>query len=127
MEKITLPSGAELQITLLPYLEAWSVVQKLSKVVEKLNIDLKDIPFGELKSVDVLKLTGPIAQILSSNEVIEVAKICFKRCLIDNLKIDDSTFEARGRRVDFLPVVFFVLRENVSPFFGGLTSFFLKR
>lgn len=120
--KIDLPSGAVLDITLLPFEEAWHVQQLVAKEVERINFDPRSIDFSNFMASDVLNLKNPICSILSSQVVIDAAKQCFKKCTYNGLKIDSQTFESREARTDFLPVVFNVLKENISPFFENLLS-----
>lgn len=124
--KINLQSGAVLDITLLPYEEAWDISQRITKVLETIDIDIKAIDFKNPSYSDVIGFKGPLFNILSSKEVLEAAKICLTRCTYNGLKIDSMTFEARESRKDFLPVMYHVLKENISPFFEGLISFLSK-
>jgi hypothetical protein len=127
--KITLSSGAKLEITPLPYLKAWGVSQDVLKEVKKLNVDintLKTIDFKNLLAVDALSFAGPLCEVLSNEKIIEAATVCMERCTYNGLKIDADTFEKIEARQDFLPVVFSVLKENISPFFANLFSFFMK-
>lgn len=122
MSKITLPSGAVIDITLLPFEEAWGVSQSITKEIERIDFDIKSVNWQEFQMSNVLNLKNPICAILSSTVVVDAAKICFKRVTYNGLKIDSQTFEKRESRSDFLPVVFYVLKENISPFFENLFS-----
>lgn len=122
MEPITLPSGAKLEITLLPYEEAWHVAQRVAKVLESVKIETADIDVKKLMLADVSKIQGPLLQVMSSRELVEAAKVCFKRATYDGLKIDAKTFDSRESRQDYLPTVFHCLKENIAPFFAGLIS-----
>lgn len=122
MAKITLPSGAVLDITLLPFEEAWGVSQTITKEIERINFDIGSFSLKEFVMSDIVNLKNPICAILSSKSIIDAAKICFKRATYNGLKIDSQTFENRDARPDFLPVVFYVIKENVSPFFENLLS-----
>ena len=121
MEKITLPSGALLDITLLPYEEAWHVSQQIAKVIEPIKLDIKGIDLARIGAEDIMRFQGPLMQVLASKDVITAAKICFKRCTYNGLKIDDMTFNPAEARKDYLFVVVHVLRENIAPFFAGLS------
>jgi len=44
-EKIKLPSGAVLDVTLMPFETAWEVCQLVTKEIEKLSIDPKVMNF----------------------------------------------------------------------------------
>lgn len=123
MDKIILPSGAVLEITLLPYEDAWGVSQRVSKLLESIKVDFKSIDLKNLMLSDVAVIQGPIFHVLSSAEIIDAAKTCFKRCTYNGLKIDGQTFDAKEARKDYLPVIFYVLKANIEPFFAGLISF----
>jgi hypothetical protein len=122
MSKTTLPSGAVLDITLLPFEEAWGVSRSITREIERIDFDIRSINWQEFQMSNVVNLKNPICAILSSQAVVDAAKICFKRCTYNGLKIDSQTFEKREHRSDFLPVVFHVLKENISPFFVNLFS-----
>jgi len=125
-EKITLPSGAKLEITPLPYYKAWGVTQRVTRAFEKIDLDIKGIDFKNIAITDIVNLKSPLCAILSSEEIIEAAKECFTRCTYNGLKINDDTFEPIASRMDFLPCVFYALRANISPFFANLLTFFGK-
>ena len=122
MEKFTLPSGAILEVGLLPYEEAWKVQQKIASVFDSVKIELGSVDWQNLFKTDLLVLKGPICQILSSDQVIAAAKECFKRCLYNSVKIDSMTFDSKDARQDFLYCVAYAIKENIEPFFKGLVS-----
>ena len=129
-EKITLPSGAILDITLMPFEAAWDVCQLVTKEIEKLAIDPSVLSiFSKDEKTDVtiaelFNLKGPICSILANPILVEAAKICFVKCTYDDIRIDKHTFEKVECRGDFIPAVYFVLKSNLSPFFGSLLLFF---
>jgi hypothetical protein len=122
MEKIDLPSGAILEIGLLPYEEAWKVQQKIALAIKGIEIDKNSIDFKNLWSTDVFVLKGAICQILGNDAVIQAAKECFKKCLYNNQKITNMTFDEKESRQDFLYCVAYALKANIEPFFAGLAS-----
>lgn len=121
-EQIQLPSGSKIAITLLPFEEAWSVVQTITEVFENINVDLKGVDFAKIEAKDIYNLKSPICSILSNKKIIEAARICFKRTLYNGIKIDGQTFENKDNRKDFLLVVFHAIKENIAPFFANLSS-----
>jgi hypothetical protein len=126
MEAIRLPSGASLEITLIPYEDAWAVTQMVSDELKGIDFDVNSIDWAEPVKTDAFKLKGPILSILANKKIIEAFKLCRDRCLYNGQKIDNFTFEKKETRQDFIPVVFYVIKENIAPFFGGLISFFQK-
>ena len=127
IDKINLPSGAVLDITLLPFEEAWKVCQIITRVVEKINVDLSQVDLRQLGVADVMNFKGPLCALLASQDVIDSAKICFKRCTHNGLKIDGQTFDKAEFRADFLPAVYHAIRENIAPFFANLLSYLGKK
>ena len=126
-EKITLPSGSTLEITLMPFEEAWELCQTVSGILEHLKIDLSTLDMEVARPQDLIALKGPICALLSNKDIILAAKACFKRCLYNGLKIDNDTFEASEKRADFIPVVYYVIFKNISPFFENLFSYLGKK
>ena len=132
-EKITLPSGAILDITLMPFETAWEVSQMVTKEIEKLAIDPSVMHmFSRDEKTDVnlseiFNLKGPICSILANPVLVDAAKICFFKCTYNDVRIDKNTFEKVECRSDFIPAIYFVLKENLSPFFGSLLSFFTTK
>ncbi len=120
--KVKLPSGKELSVTPLDWEDAWAISQRVIAVVEKLEVDLKGIDWKDIKSQDILNFKGPICNVLSSKEVFEASKECFKKCTYDGLRIDNVTFNDPKARGDMLVACFHALKENCAPFFGGLLS-----
>ena len=125
-EKVKLPSGTELDITLLPYEDAWEVQSVVATVLEQMKIDLKGLDLKNLLATDMLQFKGPILHLLSSKDVKDAAQKCFVKCTYSNRRIDSQTFEPKAARGDFIPAMFHVLKENISPFFGGLLSILQK-
>jgi len=134
MNRIELPSGSILEVQLLSFEEAWNIFQLFSKTIEEMNMDIKDFSFFKQDDdkrnftfVDFLKLKGPICSILSNKSLSEAGVRCLDRCIYNGLKIDRRTFDSQEARGDFLPSLFYALKENVSPFFGNLISYFAKK
>ena len=133
MEKIKLPSGAVLDISLLSFEQAWDVSRIVVKEFEKLEIDLNGIDFKSIRDnsslalMDIVAFKGPLCSVLSSKALVDAAKMCFPKCTYNGLKIVlDETFAKKETRADFLPVVFHVLKANISPFFDNLLLFLSK-
>lgn len=118
-----LPSGAYLDVTPLPYAQAWDVAQTLLREVEKIDLDLKGMDFEALLVSDIVAFKGPFCAVLGSPTVQNAVKLCFNRCCYNQVRIDEQTFESVERRGDYLFCAFYALKENVYPFFGSLVSF----
>lgn len=127
MKKIILPSGATLEITPLPFEQAWEMFQDVAAILKNLNIDLNLLKFDINEPSDILKLGNPILSILSNKEIVKIAKSAFTKTLYDGFRIDDKTFENESNRKDFIIVVFHHIYENVSPFLSDLISYLTKK
>lgn len=126
MESVTLPSGAELRITLLPLEDAWEIQRIVATEISALDVDIRAVNFTELQPQDILNLKKPFFQALSSSKLVDAGKRCFSRCLYNDFKIDATTFESPKARGDYIFVIFNLLRANISPFFVNLLSFLKK-
>jgi len=129
MIKHDLPSGAVLDITLLPYEQAWHIASLVLKEVEKLDVKFpSDLDFSDSEKFtsyilgNINDIKSPVCALLSSQKILEAAQSCFKKCLYNNQKIDAQTFESIDGRRDFLISAFYAIKENVSPFLEGLLS-----
>ena len=141
MKSHVLPSGVTLNVGLLAFQDAWPVAQRFSALISRIP-DIRVSPealqaiMAEAKAGDdadqdelvakmlpqILALKGPIASLLSSPEMPELAKACFVKCNIDGVRISDETFSDSSRWGDYVPAMFWALKENVSPFFASLGS-----
>lgn len=133
MSKHELPSGAILEVTPLPFEQAWEVAQTLSKVAQSVKVDPKafggDSKEGGNDGEMIEKLSGVILELLASPIILNAAKLCLqKRCIYNGQRINqlDDTFETDKARGDFIPASFYALRENVTPFLSGIGSFLSK-
>lgn len=114
MSKIILPSGASFEMNLAPFSEANSLNKAVAKELKKIKID-GEMDFGDPNFIKDLACAA-----ISSDEIIDCAWICLKRCLIDKSKITEEYFEKN--REDYIPVMKEVIIGNVAPFFKGLLS-----
>lgn len=129
--KHDLPSGAVLDITLLPYGEAWDIASAVVKELKEVELNLpSDLDFADSAKVTqyllghIRDIQSPLCSILSSKKILESAHACLKKCTYDNARINGQTFESLEGRKDFLIACFYALKENISPFFEGLVSSF---
>jgi hypothetical protein len=113
----------------MPFETAWDVSQNVTKELGKLDIDSSALNlFNKPKDADVdladlFSLKNPICAVLSNRVLVDCAKTCFTKCTYKSLRIDQDTWESEEARSDFIPAVYYVLLENLSPFFKNLTSF----
>lgn len=111
--KVTLPSGAELDIQLRPFAESRALYQAFLEEAKSLKLD----PAAE---VDVNMWKDLACLALSSKRVEEAIWVCFKGCLYKKIQISLDTFEPEEAREDYFTVMMEVARENVLPFTKSL-------
>lgn len=121
-EKITLPSGAVLDITLLPFEEGVDLMQDIANEVKKMGLDIQGFDLKTLLEKEHTTLIGPVCSLLASKVVRENIRKCWPRATYNGLKIDSSTFEKKENRGDYLLSSFHLLRVQLSPFFENLIS-----
>ena len=127
--KVNLPSGKILDITIMPFEIAWEISQNVTKELGKLNLNpdalkLFNKPKGsDIEIEELFSLKDPLCAILSNSVFIDCAKTCFMKCTYNSLRIDQDTWESEEARADFILVVYYVLVNNLSPFFKHLGSF----
>jgi hypothetical protein len=113
METIKLISGAELKITLAPFVDSKNLYQVFLEEVKdvKITSDMEIGP-GLLKDM--------ICTLMSSKKFELVLNQCMKRATYNSLKIDENTFEPVDARQDYFEVCFYVAKENLLPFTKSL-------
>lgn len=121
-EKIKLPSGAMLEITLLSFESAMDLMQLTAEEIRKLGIDIKGLNLRTILEQEHTTLIGPVCSLLSSRVLREEIKKCWDRATYNNVKIDSSTFEKAENRGDYLFVSYHLLKANLLPFFQNLIS-----
>jgi hypothetical protein len=116
-KEIQLPSGATLEITLAPFKEGRALYQAIAEEAKGVKLDMQADIDGNL--IKDLFCTG----IASKKIEISLAD-CLKRCTYKGLKVTDDLFEPEDSRQDYLPMLYEVAKENVSPFMKSLYAQF---
>jgi len=117
-KKITLPSGKILEIDLAPFADANALNKALAKELKQLKLD-KDT---ELNDPEFIK--NIFCSVVSSDELMSAIFNCFKRCLYNNAKITNDTFESEEARGDYFVICKEVMIETCRPFTVSLLSQF---
>jgi hypothetical protein len=114
--KVTLPSGAILKVVPAPFAESKALYQAILSEVKTVNIEL---------SMELPALFKDVFCIGFSSPKIEAAlQKCFTRCLYNEQKISDDTFEPVAAREDYTTVCVEVTKENIGPFLKSLYAEF---
>lgn len=112
MSEVVLPSGRKLALQAAPFAVAKNLYQAVLE-------EAKSLAFG--KSTDVeLVMKDLLCAAFSSKKIELCLWECFKRCLIDDLKISEDSFEKEEFRGDYMPVCLEVGKLNILPFVKSL-------
>lgn len=116
IKEVKLPSGATLKIGQIPFGDAKALTQAILGEIRgvRISMDTKDLP-GLTDMYKNFFCAG-----FTSLVVENAMKTCFARCLYNNLKFDDSTFEPLSSRQDYMVVCTEVAKEATTPFLKSL-------
>jgi hypothetical protein len=126
-------NGKELNITPASFAE---VMELKSAVLRAVSAQKPSV--GE-NILDVLntktELTGEMLDsilqaalsVAADKEVERLLMACARRATIGGIKPDAEYFEDANNRADYYPAMFYVLKENLAPFFGGVFSLLKNR
>lgn len=119
---------SKLRITPASFHDANELRRAIGEAIQKGGISLgKEIDFDNILQTELTPdlLQGIIAPILStvnSREVEAAIFKCAEKAIYGNDKIDLDFFEKVENRPLYFQIMFEVAKENLSPFFGGLSS-----
>ena len=120
--KVSLPSGAALEMTLAPFLEGerlFSATAECLKTVKVDGLNTEDLTtsFESLKQAFLACIT--------SKELKEALLACLKRCTSNGQRITSwDLFEDINAREDYLSICWEVCKFNLAPFTKNLFSKF---
>lgn len=112
MKEIKLNSGAVLKIGDTPFSESKALYQAVLEEIKSVRIAKDEDSFEMLKNMCCVGF--------SSKKVDDCLKVCFGRCIYNDLKIDEKTFDSQNARQDYVQVCVEVILENLLPFMKGL-------
>lgn len=122
-EKVSLPSGAELEITLAPFLEGEKLFSATAECLKSVNFDGK-IDIEEL-SAGFNSLKDAFLACITSREMKDALLSCLKRCTYNGQRITSwDIFDDANARQDYLTVCWEVCKFNLAPFMKSLISKF---
>lgn len=114
-KKVTLQSGAEIDITPAPFTVSKALYQALLEEGTNLKLD----PSVE---IDVNFYKDLFCVGFSSKKVEVALWACLERVLYKNLRITSDTFEPIEAREDYTEICFEVMLENILPFTKSLSA-----
>lgn len=112
MKEIKLPSGAVLKIQPAPFAVAKALYQAVLEEVKSVQVS---------STTDLASVFKDLACVgFSSKKIESCLNECFKRCLYNDHKMDEATFEPIEARDDYIVVCMNVAKENIFPFVKSL-------
>lgn len=130
-KKIKLQSGATLEMTMLSFKEGRNLFSVISKELMKVNMDLGDINISDITGSNMDSnflntFKNSILTLVTSELLEDALQNSFGRCIYNNKKIDEDTFEDIGARSDYFAVCWEIIRFNLTPFLPKIDLPFLK-
>ena len=128
--KITLPSGAVLEIQAAPFETVMDAIQIIARELAKVDLKiggdvLKRVKEGGevgVEDLDLSVLKDSILLLVGSKEFRPMLAELFRSATYDGLKVDATTWTSEKARGDYFLAAWEVIKKNVSPFFGPLLS-----
>lgn len=115
-KKVSLPSGAELEMTLAPFLEGRKLLAAVSGCIKSVKVDAE---LGDVSNLNSLK--DVFLSCLTSKEVEDALLGCLKRCTYNGQRITSwDIFEDLKAREDYMTVCVEVSKFNLAPFTKNL-------
>lgn len=114
-QKITLPSGAELEITMLPFQEGRNLYKAVCRALKAVHVDFNT----DIKDLNALK--DGFIEITTNKEVEDAVLQALKRCTYNNERILTwDFFDPLDKRQDYFEVCWEVVKFNLYPFASRL-------
>lgn len=115
-KKVSLPSGAVLEITMAPFLEGRRLLGAVSNCIKSVKVDAS---LGDASNLNSLK--DVFLSCLTSKEVEDATLDCLKRCTYNGERITSwDIFDNLKAREDYMTVCVEVVKFNLTPFMKNL-------
>lgn len=119
--KVSLPSGAELEITLAPFMEGERLFSATAECLKSVKIDGNMDVENFASNINSMK--DAFLSCLTSLDMKEAILACLKRCTYNKQRITSfEIFESVEARQDYLMVCWEVCKFNLAPFTKSLFS-----
>lgn len=120
--KVSLPSGAELEMTLAPFLEGEKLFSATAECLKPVKVDGLNT---EDLTTSFESLKNAVLSCVTSRELKDSLLACLKRCTYNGQRITSwDIFEDIKAREDYLSVCWEVVKFNLTPFTKNLFSKF---
>ena len=122
-KQVSLPSGAELEMTLAPFMEGERLFTAVAECLKSVKFD-GDKDVQDLTS-NLNGLKDAFLSCLTSKDMKDAILACLKRCTYNKQRITSwDIFESIEAREDYLSVCWEVCKFNLAPFTKSLFSKF---
>ena len=119
--KVSLPSGAELEITLAPFMEGERLFTAAAECLKSVKVD-GNADVQDLTS-NINSLKDAFLSCLTSQAMKDAILACLKRCTYNKQRITSwDVFDSLEARQDYLAVCWEVVKFNLTPFTKSLFS-----
>lgn len=119
--KVSLPSGAELEMTLAPFLEGERLFTAAAECLKDVKLDGKSDVEDLTSNLNSLKQA--FLNCLTSQQMKDAILACLKRCTYNKQRITSwDIFDKVEAREDYLMVCWEVVKFNLTPFTKNLFS-----
>lgn len=121
--KVSLPSGAELEMTLAPFMEGERLFSATAECLKGVKVDGNSDVTDLTSNLNSLK--DMFLSCLTSQAMKEAILACLKRCTYNKQRITSwDIFDDIQAREDYLAVCWEVVKFNLTPFTKSLISKF---
>ena len=115
-EKVSLPSGAVLEMTMAPFLEGRRLLGAVSSCIKSVKVDSS---LGDASNLNSLK--DVFLSCLTSREVEDALLDCLKGCTYNGQRITSwDIFDDLKAREDYMTICVEVCKFNLAPFTKNL-------
>lgn len=126
-DPIQLKNGALLTVSVASFSDANRLLKAIARELVRVDFDLGDLDLEKISGKDINVLKNAAFQLLQSDAVESAVMKCAEKCLYNNERITVDTFNKPDDRAAYLPVVWEVMKANLSPFFAGLSLSLLTK
>lgn len=121
--KVSLPSGAELEMTLAPFMEGERLFTATAECLKGVKVD-GNADVNDLTS-NLNSLKDAFLSCLTSQAMKDAILACLKRCTYNKQRITSwDIFDDVNAREDYLAICWEVVKFNLTPFTRSLFSKF---
>lgn len=92
--------------------------------IDLTSVDISAENIADMEVGEVGWMVSPVLTLMTDSEIRRYLFECAKSATFNKCKIDADLFEDAGNRKYYYPVMMEVLKVNIAPFFGHVSSMF---